>query len=220
MTHMTSTQVPDTSMSFDVDPIDLLVPRPRSLRRSLALLGIPVFIIIAVALSATTGLIRPKLGLDFNASYTAAGATSRPALSFNVRNDGSFPLTIVSVDARQPGLEDPRVAMSVIDVDGTDRPVGSGNVRVAGGGEVHIAMTFTSWDCGRLNPRGSETDPIHISGPLGLQTTQSLVPGFHFDPPNTSVLIGIPDPNEIGWAAGITWTACHQGSSAPNSATP
>ena len=220
MTNMTWTQVPDSPVSFDVDPIDLLVPRPRPLRRSLALLGIPVFIIIAVVLSATTGLIRPKLDLDFNASYTAAGATSRPALSFNVRNDGSFPLTIVSVDARQPGLEGPRVTISVIDVDGTDQPVGSGNVRVAGGGEVHIAMTFTSWDCGRLNPRGSETVPIHTSGPLGLQTTQSVVPGLHFDPPSSGVLIGIPDPNEIGWAAGITWTACHHGSSAPNSATP
>jgi hypothetical protein len=182
--------------------------------------GILVLAAMAVTLSATTGLIRPKLGLEYDDSYTAASATARPGLSFNVRNDGSFPLTIVSVDARQPGLEGPHVAISVVGENGTGPRVGSGNVRVASGSEVRITVTFTAWDCGRLVARGSETVPIHISGPLGLQTTQSVVPGFHFDPPSTGVVVGIPDPNEIGWAAGITWTACHQGSSAPNSATP
>src|ERR1019366_9092372 len=98
MTNVTWTQVRDSPATSDVDPIDLLVPRPRPLRRSLAMSGILVLAVIAVVLSATTGLIRPKLGLEFNDSYTAASATSRPSLSFNVRNDGSFPLTIVSVD--------------------------------------------------------------------------------------------------------------------------
>jgi hypothetical protein len=209
-------------VSPDLDPIDLLVPRPRPLGRSLVLSGLLVVVVIVVVLCATTGLIRPRLGLEFNDSYTAASTTSRPSLGFNVRNNGSFPLTIVSVDARQPGLVDPRIAISHTNVSGESRFIGSANVRVPRGSEVHIELTFAAWDCGRLISRGSETVPIHISGPLGLQTTQSLVPGLHFDPPSTSVSMfnDRPDPNEIGWAAGITWTACHRGSSAPNSATP
>ena len=78
MTDVASTQAPCSPASFGVDPIDLLVPRPRPLRRSLALAGGLVLIIVAVVLGATTGLIRPRLGLDLAASYTGA------ALSFNV----------------------------------------------------------------------------------------------------------------------------------------
>jgi hypothetical protein len=84
MTDVASTQAPCSPASFGVDPIDLLVPRPRPLRRSLALAGGLVLIIVAVVLGATTGLIRPRLGLDLAASYTEAGAASRAALSFNV----------------------------------------------------------------------------------------------------------------------------------------
>lgn len=88
MTNVTWTQAPEAPL-VDVDPIDLLVPPPRRLRRSLFLAGITVLVIVVVIALSSTGLVRPKLGPTSNASYRAASSSTTPNLAFNVRNDGS-----------------------------------------------------------------------------------------------------------------------------------
>ncbi len=221
MTNVARTQAPEAQWSVEPqpDPIDLLVPPPRTLRRSLVLMAITALVLVLVVAVANTGLVRPKLGLVPNASYTAAGSTTLPSLAFDVRNDGSFPVSIVGVDARARGLGGARVGVARLGAGGTQAAHGF-PLRIAHGDVARITMTFATWNCRAIQLHGSDTVPLHLSGPLGVSTTVSLVPGFHFDPPDAGVLIGAPDENEIGWPAGITWTGCHPGSSDPNAATP
>ena len=176
-------------------------------------------IVVVVALSST-GLVVPKLGLTSNASYRAASSSTTPNLAFNVRNDGSFPLTLSGVDTREPGLSDGTVTIATLGAGG-ERGLAQGfPLRLGSGQSARVTMTFARWNCVAIEPHGNTTVPFHLSGPLGLDTTVSVVPGFHFDPPDAGVLIGAPDQNEIGWPAGITWTSCHPGSGPPNAATP
>jgi hypothetical protein len=220
MTNVAWTQAPEAPWSVDLNSIDLLVPPPRSFRRSLVLTAVTVVIVFGIVVVTSSGLLRPKLGLEMNASYTAAGPTSRPNLAFNVRNNGRFALSIVGVDVRTAGLSDARVTIAPLNAGGELGPAHGFPLTVQGGGVAHITMTFATWNCQAIARHGSYTVPIHLSSPLGLSTTVSVVPGFHFDPPGTGVLIGWSDPNEIGWAAGITWTSCHRGSGPPNTAIP
>jgi hypothetical protein len=81
-------------------------------------------------------------------------------------------------------------------------------------------MIFGTWNCRAIEPHGTDTVPVHLSGLFRVNATVSVVAGFHFDPPTAGVLIGSVDRNEIGWAAGITWTSCHPRSGPPNSAGP
>jgi hypothetical protein len=220
MTNMALTQASEAPWSVDLDPIDLLVPPPRGFRRSLVLTGIAVLVLFVIALTGSSGLLRPKLGLALDASYTAAGPTSRPSLTFNVQNNGHFRLSIVGVDARAAGLSDVRVSVALFGAEGQLVPSHGVPLTIQGGREAHITMTFAKWNCQKIEPHGNNSVPIHLSNPLGLNATVSVLPGFHFDPPSAGVLIGSPDPNEIGWAAGITWTSCHTGSGPPNMGSP
>lgn len=207
-------------MSVDLDPIDLLVPPPRRLRRSLPLTAITVLAVVVIVAICNTGLVRPKLGLTPGASYTAAGSSTKPSLAFDVVNDGSFPVTLSGLDPRAPGLTNARVTIGPVGDGGEVGPTDGFPLRMSSGEVAHITMTFDSWNCRTIELRGRTTVPIHLAGPLGLATTVAVVPGFHFDPPNAGVLIGTQDQNEIGWPAGITWTSCHPGSNPPNAATP
>jgi hypothetical protein len=220
MTNVALTQAPEAPWSVHPDPVDLLVPPHRSFRRSLLLTGITVFAIVIVVFASSSGLVWPKLALGLNASYTAASPTGPPSLTFNVRNNGRFPLSIVGVDAHVAGLGTARVTVAQFGAEGESGPIHGFPTTIKGGREAHITMTFATWNCQAIEPHGSNTVPVHLSGPLGLNTTVSVVPGFHFDPPNAGVLIGSPDPNEIGWAAGITWTSCHPGNGPPNTGSP
>jgi hypothetical protein len=220
MTNVALTQAPETSWSVDLDPIDLLVPPPRSFRRSLVLTGMAVLVLLVVALTGSSGLLRPKLGLAPNASYTAAGPTSGPSLTFNVQNSGHVPFSMVGADARSAGLSGAGVSIAPLGAEGSSGATHGFPLTIQGGHEAHITMTFARWNCQKIEPHGSNTVPLHLSTLLGLNTTVSVVPGFHFDPPGAGVLIGSPDPNEIGWAAAITWTSCHPGQGPPNMGSP
>jgi hypothetical protein len=220
MTNVALTQVPETPWSVDPDPVDLLVPPPRSFRRSLLLTVAAVLVAVVVVFVSSSGLLRPKLALDLNASYTAAGPTSRPSVSFTVQNNGRFPLSIVGVDTHMAGLSGARVTIARFGAEGELGPRHGFPLTLTGGRQAHLTLTFASWNCRAIEPHGSDTIPIHVSSPLGLNTTVSVVPGFHFDPPGAGVLIGYPDANEIGWAAGITLTSCHPGSAPPNTGIP
>jgi hypothetical protein len=220
MTNVAWTQAPEAPWSVHVDPIDLLVPPPRSFRLSLTLTVVTALVLAAVALTGSSGLVWPRLGLTSDASYTAAGPTSSPSLTFNVQNNGHLPLSLVGVDARVPGLGDAKTTVAQL---GAGGELGSGHgfpLTINGGQVAHITMTFATWHCQSIKRHGSTTVPLHLSHSLGLNATVSVVPGFHFDQPGAGVLIGSPDQNEIGWAAGITWTSCHPGSVAPNAANP
>jgi hypothetical protein len=220
MTNVALTQVSEAPWSVGPDPIDLLVPPPRRFRRSLLLTVAAVLAIVAVVFASSSGLVRPRLALDPNASYTAASPNSRPGAMFNVQNDGRFPLSIVGVDARMAGLTGATVTIARF---GAEGELGTGHgfpLTLAGGREAHITLTFAHWNCQAIESHGSDTVPIHVTSPLGLNATVAVVPGFHFDPPDAGVLIGYPDADEIGWAAGITWTSCHPGSGPPNTAIP
>ena len=221
MTNVALTQVPpETPWSVAPDPVDLLVPPPRRFRRSLLLTVATALVVVVVVFVSSSGLVRPKLALSLDASYTAAGPTSRPTVTFTVRNNGRFPLSIVGVDTRVAGLSGARVTIAPFDALGELGPRHGFPLTLTGGHQAQITLTFASWNCRAIEPHGSDTVPIHVSSSLGLDATVSLVPGFHFDPPDAGVLMGYPDANEIGWAAGITWTGCHPGSRPPNSSIP
>jgi hypothetical protein len=177
-----------------------------------------VLVLFVIAFTGSSRLLRPKLGLALGAaSYTAAGPASRPSLTFNVQNNGHVPFSIVEVDGRATGLSGARVSVALVDAGGDLAPGHGSPLTVPGGRVAHITMTFATWNCRTIKPHGSNTVPIHLSNSLGLNATVSVVPGFHFDPPDAGVLIGSPDQNEIGWAAGITWTSFHPGGGPPNS---
>jgi hypothetical protein len=220
MTNVTVTQAPYAPWSRDLDPIDLLVPPARSFRRALLLTLFTAIVLFAVAFAGGSGLLWPKLGLGLDASYAAASSTTRPSMTFNLQNNGRLPLSIVGADARAPGLVGARVTVARLGTGGAMESAHAFPLAIAGGHEVHITMTFARWRCSEIKLHGSDTVPIHLSDPLGLNTTVSVVPGYHFDPPSTGVLIGSSDPNEIGWAAGITWMSCHPGTGAPNMGVP
>jgi hypothetical protein len=217
MTKVTTAQVVDTQPGAPVDPIDLLVPPPRGPRRAvLTVLGVVVLVTVAAVLW-NTGLVRPRIGLvSASASWVQAGPGSDPGVTFVLRNDGSVPFHLEGVDARAPGLGRPRVAVSLLQADGTPARSDGGSPVVGGGLQIRVVLTFRSWDCDRIENYGSATLPVHARGPLGLNATTSLDPGFHFDPPGVDSIDGPSDPNEIGWAAALTWTACHPGSPAPH----
>jgi hypothetical protein len=218
MTNVTLAQIPEAPWRVDLDPIDLLVPPPRSFRRSLVLTGLAVLVLSVVAFTASSGLLRPKLGVALDASYTAAGPTTTPSLTFNVENNGYFSFSIVGVDARVAGLSGAKVSVAQLGAEGG--ATHGFPVTIQAGHEAHLTMTFARWNCQGIRPLGGNTIPLHLTSLLGLNDTVSVVPGFHFDPPGAGVLIGSPDPNEIGWAAGITWTSCHPGSGSPNTGAP
>jgi hypothetical protein len=220
MTNVALTQVSEAPWSEDPDPVDLLVPPPRRFRRSLLLTAAAVLATVVVVFASTSGLVRPRLALAPEASYTAAGPTTRPSVTFNVQNNGRFPLSIVGVDARMAGLSGAGVTIVRFGAEGELGPRHRFPLTLRGGSEAHITLTFARWSCQAIQSHGSDTVPVHVSSPLGLDATVSVVPGFHFDPPDAGVLLGYPDANEIGWAAGITWTSCHPGSRPPNTGIP
>jgi hypothetical protein len=166
MTNVTWTQAPEAPWSVDLDPIDLLVPPPRSFRRSLLLAGVAVLVVVVVVAISSSGLVRPKLGLTQDASYTAAGLTRRPSLTFNVQNEGRFPLSIGGVDARVAGLRGARVTIASLGPDGELGPSHGFPLTVQGGRVAHITMTFVTWNCREIEPHDSDTVPLHLSGPL------------------------------------------------------
>ena len=221
MTKVTTAQAIDAKPGAFVDPIDLLVPPPRSPRRAaLRVLAVAVLVTVAAVLW-DTGLVRPRIGLgSASASWVQAGPGSDPGVTFVLRNDGSVPFRLEEVDARAPGLGRPRLAVSLLRPDGTSAR-GAGGLPVVGGGDqIRVVLTFLSWNCDRIENYGSTTVPVHARGPLGLNATTSLDPGFHFDPPGVATIDSQSDPDEIGWAAAITWTACHPGSPAPHGFIP
>ena len=179
-----------------------------------------VAVTVAVVWVWNAGLVRPRLGLVSGVSSTEAGRSTTPELTFTVRNVGSVPLYLDAVDAGAPGLDRATVRFAVGSPNGVLGPRVGRSVRVGGGGDVEVSMTFASWDCGQIDADGSDSVPIHMHGPLGIHDTVSLLPGVHFDRPDSAVIIGLPDPNEIGWAAGITWSACHGGSSPEQTPSP
>jgi hypothetical protein len=217
MTNVARTQAPEapSSLGAEIDPIDLLVPPPPRRGRSLFRGVVAVLVLVAIAAVGSSGLVLPKLGLGLNAAYTPAGSITGPSLSFDVRNGGEFPLSITGVDPRARGLGGARVSVAVAGAGGAVRPSRGMPVSVGGGVAAHITMTFARWDCRAIEEHGSNTVPLHLSGPIGVDTTVSVVPGLRFDPPNWSGPVGTPDPREIGWSAGITWTDCHPGSEPP-----
>lgn len=203
------------------DPIDVLVPPPRRFGSSVLRIVVTVVIVGVGILLLESGLLRPSLGLDRSgAGLSQASATTKPTLFFIVRNGGRVSLSIEGVDARAPGLSDSKISfVSYTAGVGLGNPV-EGPVSLTANGEVEIMMSFGSWDCRSIAIHGNDTVPIHVRSPLGINSTVSVVPGFHFDPPGTPVLVGIPDANQIGWAAAITWEACHHGSGTIGSGPP
>jgi hypothetical protein len=184
------------------------------------MIAVSVVVTVAVVWVWNTGLVRSRLGLVSEVSSAEAGPGTEPELTFIVRDLGSVPLYLDAVDARAPGLGPSTVRFALESPRGDLGPRVGGPVRVGGGGDVVVSMTFASWDCGRIDAYGSDTVPIHMHGPLGLHGTVSLVPGVHFDRPHSEVIIGSPDADEVGWAAGITWSACHGGSSPEETSSP
>ncbi len=193
MTNVASTQAPEALLSVDIDPIDLLVPPPRGIRRSLPLTAIAVLVVVIVVAMCNAGLVRPKLGLTPDASYTAAGSSTKPSLAFDIRNDGSFPFTLSGVDASASGLSDARVTIEPVGAGGELRTSYGFPLRMSKGDIAHITVSFAAWNCPTIELHGRTTIPIHLAGPLGVNTTVSVVPGFRFDPPDAGVLIGSPD---------------------------
>jgi len=91
--------------------------------------------------------VRPKLALDFDASYTAASPTSRPSVAFTVQNTGRFPLSIVGVDTRMAGLSGARVTIAQFGPEGELGPRHGFPLTLTGGGHAHITLTYASWKC-------------------------------------------------------------------------
>jgi hypothetical protein len=202
------------------DPIDVLVPPPRRFGSSVLRIVVTVVIVGVGIFLWESGLLRPNLGLDLSGSETQASASTKPTLFFIVRNGGRVSLSIEGVDARAVGLSDSRISFIPYRAGvGPGNPV-RGPVSLTANGEVEIMMSFGSWDCRSIAIHGNDTVPIHVRSPLGVTSTVSVVPGFHFDPPGTPVLVGIPDANQIGWAAAITWETCHHGSGTIGSGPP
>ncbi len=207
-------QAPAPVPARPVDPVDLLVPPTRRLGSSVLRFAVAVAVIISGTLLWDSGLLRPNLGVSpAGSGWSQAATTSRPEIAFTLRNGGRVPLSIEGVDARAPGLADPVVTLALTGGAVGDGRPGVGSVTVRSQGTVRITMRFGSWDCRQIRLHGSDTVPIHVRSPLGLDSTVSVLPGLHFDPPGTPVVtVGMADANQIGWAAAITSKACHPGS--------
>lgn len=221
MPEMTSIQARTAIPAPFSDPVDLLVPPPRKFGRSVLRVVVTVAIIAAGGFLWESGLLRPNLGLDpSRAEWIQASATTKPTLVFIVRNGGRVPLSIEGVDARAPGLSDPTITFAPYGTGVGPGHPRKGPVSLSPNREMQIMMSFGTWDCRHVALHGSGTVPIHVRSPLGINATMAVVPGMHFDPPGTSVLVGQSDPNEIGWAAAVTWMACHPGSGPVGSGPP
>jgi hypothetical protein len=198
------------------DPVDLLVPPPRSMTRSVGLAIVVAVVVIGVVTILNVGVVRPRLGLDLSSSsFTQAGPTSRPGMTFIVRNNGRLPLTIDGLDARGPGLGAPIVTFASDEATGSvGRPL-DGSINLSAGKEVRVTMAFASWNCRGTSLGASPTVRFHVRDPFGLHVTESLVPGHQFSTFGTGLR-----ERAIGWSAAITWTSCHPGKGVPYATIP
>jgi hypothetical protein len=175
-----------------------------------------VVVVISVVALLDAGLVRPRLGLNpSSASFTQAGLTSKPTMTFILRNDGGLPLYLDGIDARARGLGAPVVTIASDDVTGTAGRQLHGSIRLGDGGEVFVTMTYESWNCSAIPLGASPTVPVHVHSSLGIHVTESIVPGHLF----SSFGTGVP-AREIGWSTAITWTSCHTGKGVPYSTIP
>ena len=94
---------------------------------------------------------------------------------------------------QRSGLSDARVTIEPVGAGGELRTTDGFPLRMSKGDIAHITVSFAAWNCPTIELRGRTTIPIHLAGPLGVNTTVAVVPGFHFDPPNAGVLIGTQD---------------------------
>ena len=110
------------------------------------MIGLVAMVTTATVFVWNTGFVRPKIRLvSASASAVQASSTTRPALTFVVRNEGSVPLYIEGVDARASGLEPDTISIANYGLRGPAAHPLHGSVRIGGGGEVLVAMTFTCW---------------------------------------------------------------------------
>src|SRR6202035_2699244 len=99
-------------------------------------------------------LHRPKIRLvsaSASASAVQASSTSRPALTFVVRNEGSVPLYVEGVDARASGLGPYTIAIVNYGPMGPAAHRLHGSVQIGGGGEVLVSMGYSSWNCRQID---------------------------------------------------------------------
>src|ERR1039458_3088523 len=85
------------------DPVDLLVPRPRTRVRMLLIAMVVLAVLCAVAILAPSGLFTPRLGVGVAGGmmWTEAHGRSGPSLSFLVQNNGWFQATVTGIRSEE-----------------------------------------------------------------------------------------------------------------------
>jgi hypothetical protein len=142
--------------------------------------------------------------------WTEAHGRSGPSLFFLVRNNGWFQATVTGIDDHVAGLGNPSYLF-------TKSSSANGPTSASFGGEVflrahsglEISLRFGTYDCRRINS-DDDTISIEMTNALGLSSDVSVEPISFY---RASIGVPVPaSPDVVGWPEGLTWTACHPGS--------
>jgi hypothetical protein len=169
-------------------------------------------VLCVVAVLAPSGLFTPRLGVGVAGGmmWTEAHGRSGPSLSFLVQNNGWFQATVTGIDDHVTGLGNPSYLFTTSSSAGgpTSASFG-GRALLRAHSSLEISLRFGTYDCRRIKS-DDDTISIEMTDALGLSSDVSVEPiSFHPAP------IGEPvpaSPDVVGWAGGLTWTACHPGS--------
>ena len=142
--------------------------------------------------------------------WTEAHGRSGPSLSFLVRNNGWFQVTITGIDDHVAGLGNPSYLFTKSgSANGPTSASFGEKVLLRAHSSLEISLRFGTYDCRRIKS-DDDTISIEVTDALGLSRDVSVDPISYYHAP-----IGEPVPasrDVVGWAEGLTWTACHPGS--------
>jgi len=177
------------------------------------LVAVAVLVVLcAVAILAPSGLFTPRLsaGDTGGVMWTEAHGRSGPSLSFLVRNYGWFQVTITGIDDHVAGLGNPSYQFTKSSsANGPTSASFGGKALLRAHSSLEISLRFGTYDCRRIKS-DDDTVSIEMTDPLGLSSDVSVDP-ISFHPARIEVPVPA-SPDVIGWAGGLTWTACHPGS--------
>ena len=203
-----------------VDPVDLLVPRPHSKIRMLLVGLLAVGAVCVVGLLSSSGALAPRVSVDGSAGATWIVARGRvgPRLSFELRNNGPYQITIRSIDGRIPGLSGVSYLFTRSSVaNGPTAESRGGQAAIPARTSLEVTLEYVSVDCGRISNITDSPIPITMTNLLGISLRKSVVP-IVFYQTTLGYSLGVADTSSAGrvnWPEALTWSACRRAGTTP-----
>ncbi|MGO9335044.1 MAG: hypothetical protein ACLQCU_13535 [Acidimicrobiales bacterium] len=211
---MTIVPAAQASPTEPSDPVDLLVPRPRTRVRMLLVALAILAVLCAVAILPPSGLFTPRLSAAAaGVEWTEAHGRSGPSLSFLVRNNGWFQATITGIGDHVAGLGNASYLFTKSSsANGPTSASWGGEALVRAHSGLEISLRFGTYDCRRINSDGVNTISIEMTDALGLSSHVSVEPIAFYQGGSATGAPVPASPDVVAWPEGLTWTACHPGS--------